>query len=176
MKGNKLTVLVILSLAFNVAVLAVFGFFLLHRDVDEQESTLHEYRFCPGPRKCRHFAGRFGLNSGRADSFVTEMNKFSGEEKKIENRITEKRFELMELLHESQPGEKALMKMVDEISGLQSELEKILVRRLLHVNSLLSEAERAKFHKMLLHRMGMRRGPETFLPPYPETSKEGEKE
>ena len=175
MKGSKLTVLVILSLAFNVAVLAVFGFFLLHRDADEPEADLHAYRLCPGPRVCRHFAGRFGLNSGRADSFVTEMNKFGGEEKKIEDRITEKRFELMQLLHESQPDENALMKIVDEISGLQGELEKILVSRLLRVNSLLSKTERAKFHKMLLPRMRMRRGPEPFLPTHPKSRKKEEK-
>ncbi len=172
MKRSKLTALIIISLAFNVAVLSVFGFFLLHHHDDEPEFDFHKGKTCPGPRGCRHFARRFGLHPEKADSFAVEMNKFSGEEKELED-IREARFELMELLRESEPEEKALMNKVGEISNLQGELEKILVKRLLHVNSLLSKSERGRFHKLLRRRMGMRRRPETFLPPHPEILREG---
>jgi hypothetical protein len=173
MKRSKLTALIIISLAFNVAVLSVFGFFLLHHGDNEPEFGFHPDKSCPGPRECRHFAKKFGLHPERADSFAIEMNKFSGEERELEDRITKARFELMEILRESQPEEKALMNKVGEISNLQGELEKILVKRLLHVNSLLSKSERGRFHKLLQRRMGMRRRSKTFLPPHPETLREG---
>jgi len=176
MKSNKLVVLVIISLAFNVAVLAVFVFFLVHNDADEPEFAYHPPRSCGDPLLCRHFAGKFGLHPERADSFASEMNKFGGEEKELEGRITEARFELMELLHETQPDEKVLMKKVGEIADLQGELEKILVKRLLQVNSLLSNSERTRFHKLLKRRMGIRRGPRNCLPQHPEAPKVGGKE
>ncbi|HMA77233.1 MAG TPA: periplasmic heavy metal sensor [Candidatus Krumholzibacteriaceae bacterium] len=157
MNRNKLTVLVIISLAFNVAVLAVFGYFILRPDNGGGVSVLNRPPACPGPRRCRHFARKFGLHPEKTDSFVVEMSKYTGEERKIEDRIAKARIELIELLQQSQPDEEELMLKVDEISSLQNELEKILVRRLLQVNSLLSKSEKERFNKLLFHRMGLKR-------------------
>ncbi|MDZ7861041.1 MAG: hypothetical protein U5O15_10340 [Candidatus Krumholzibacteriota bacterium] len=167
MNRNKLSILVIISLAFNVAVLAVFGYFILRPDSGDAVSVLNRSPECPGPRTCRHFARRFGLHPEKADSFVVEMSKFTGEERKIEDRIAKARIELIELLQGSQPDEEELMLKVDEISSLQNGLEKILVRRLLRVNSLLSKSEKERFNKLLFHRMGMRRAGRHF-PGHPE--------
>jgi Spy/CpxP family protein refolding chaperone len=149
MLRNKLAVILVISLAFNLAVLIVFAANLL----DSEEES---YRYCD-PHVCRAFARRFGLRPSAADSFAMEMNRYREEEEELREEIMKARIELMDLFHSPEPDSNAIDSRVEKISELQGELEKIVVRRLLRANSVLSDSEKVRFHRILRRRMHMDR-------------------
>jgi len=151
MSKNKLIIFLVVSLAFNMAVLAVFAF---HRLGEESEGSV----YCDH-QQCRMFARNFGLHPSRVDRFATEMSRFREDEIRLRGRIREARMDLMGLFQSSSPDSAKIIKQVDQISELQGELEKIMIRRLLRVNSVLSDSERVKFHRILMHRMRGERHP-----------------
>ncbi len=157
MTSRSLKFVLIISLAFNIAVFAVFSIlFFSQRVTSEESEALDGKRVCD-PSRCVEFARRFGLKPGKAERFASEMSGFGEEERAIRIAIIEARGQLMDLLRETPQNEDEIMKKVDRISSLQGRMERMLVRRLLRVNSVLSESERERLHRHLMHRMG--RGP-----------------
>ena len=159
MKNKRLAIFLIISLAFNMAVLGVFLAHWLREDSGGES-------YCD-PQQCRTFARRFGLNPPTAERFSTEMSRFRKDERKLRAGISESRMELMELLHSPEPDSGMIDRKVEEISELQGELEKIMVRRLLRVNSVLSDSEKVRFHRILRRRMCRDR------PPHPPVLERG---
>lgn len=154
MTNRSLKLFLIVSLVFNIAVLTVFSIlFFSQRVTSEENQTFNGRRICD-PRRCVNFARRFGLEPEKAERFASAMADFSEEERALRMKIIETRGQLMDLLRESPPKEDEIMKKVDRISSLQGRMEKILVGRLLRVNTVLSEPERERLHRHLMHRMG----------------------
>ncbi len=150
MKKNKLLVFLIISLAFNLAVLGVFAFHRFSNDGSERLSGGDDQ--CDS-HVCRQFARNFGLPHASAERFATEMGRHREDEQRLRRKIGDARMELMSLFHEQKPDSVAIEEKVEEISGLQGELEKIMIRRLLRVNSVLSDSERVRFNRILMRRM-----------------------
>jgi len=150
MKKNKLLVFLIISLAFNLAVLGVFAF---HRFSGESSESISEDPAHCDPHLCRRFARDFGLPHASAERFATEMGRYREEEKGLRRRIGNSRMQLMSLFNDKKPDSVAIEEKVEEIAGLQEELEKIMIRRLLRVNSVLSDSERVRFNRILMRRM-----------------------
>jgi Spy/CpxP family protein refolding chaperone len=150
MDRNSLKIALILSLAFNVAVIAAFAYGYVRRSAPEG--------FGPhfgGPRsdmlgrRCSHLARQIGIPAERAERFSHMMADSSGGMRDLRAHLQKSRCELVELIGAREPDEKAIMAKVDEISIIQGQLEKRLIQRTLGISSTLNPEERKRFMRMI---------------------------
>lgn len=159
--SSKWKVLLILSLVFNVAVLSTIAFHWtsmsrrrdLHIRRPDREATIGH--------RCRRLASRLDLPPEKSERFEEIMTASEEETRVIRELLHEARRELIELMWESEPREEAILEKVDEVVGLQGELERILVRRLLEARSILDPEEAMRLHKHMERRMGKLLHPES---------------
>ena len=146
MGRDSLKIALILSLAFNVAVVGAFAYGFARRPVPE--------RFGPSPGgppgdmlggRASHFARQIGMPDERAVRFSHIMADSSGGMRDLRVNLQRSRGELIELIGAPKPDEKAIMRKADEISAIQGQLEKRLIARLLGANSMLEPKERERF-------------------------------
>ena len=152
--------LLILSLVFNVAVLATITYhwtsvsrvkgLRVHRP--DREATIG--------RRCRRLASRIDLPPEKSERFEEIMTASEEETRATRDRLHEARGELIELMWEGEPREEAIFEKIDEVVVLQGELERILVRRLLEARSILDPDEAMRLHKHMERRMGALLHPE----------------
>lgn len=174
MSKNKLTVALVISLSFNVAVLSVFGYLYFSNRANSGDVSETAGNTACDPYRCSRFARSFGLHPEKVERFTAEMSSYGEEESELRYSIMESRHRLMDMLHGKEPDEAEVMKQIDEISGLQGKLEKILAKRLLRVNSVLSVSERERLHTLLRNRMGPgMRGNGCLKPPRPAKRRAG---
>lgn len=154
MSRDGLKIALILSLAFNMAVVGAVVYGYARRPAYEA--------FCPPPGpgaqpdafggRCGRFAREIGVPRERAARFSHMMADTSGEMQEARSRLQEVRGELIKLMGEPKPDEASIMAKVDEISGLQRELEKRLIHRLLDASSTLDPQERERFMHVIRFR------------------------
>lgn len=154
MMSGKWKALLILSLVFNVAVLATVIYHWTattrtegprHRRLERETSIGH---------RCRSLANRLDLPPEKAERFEEIMTASEEETGAVRERLRAARGELLGLMWEDEPREEAIFEKVDEIVALQGELERILVRRLLETRSILDPDEAMRLHKHMERRMG----------------------
>lgn len=158
--SSKWKALLILSLVFNLAVLATIAYHWttmprvkgLHVKRPDREATIG--------RRCRRLASRIDLPPEKSERFEEIMTASEEESRTIRKRLHEARGELIELMWEDAPREEAIFEKVDEVVALQGELERILVRRLLEARSILDPDEAMRLHKHMERRMGALMHPE----------------
>lgn len=151
--SNKLKAVLIISLAFNVAVLGALAFALIsHPRIGEEPRSRRDFRERIDHR-CRRLADRIELPDEKARHLERIM---LGEEEKhelIKDRLHAARKELFEMAWAEEPDEVALMEKVDEIARLQGELEKLFTQRLLKARSILDPEEEKRFREHMRRRM-----------------------
>jgi len=153
MMSGRVKVILVLSLAFNIAVLGTVAFGWIQRAglremIPVEESRNHI------KRRSRHLAKRIGLPDEKARHFERIMHASSEETLELRKRLGDAREELMSLLWQEEPDSNRVMEKVEEIAVLQGEMEKLLVSRLLDTHSILDREERAKFLRFIGRRMG----------------------
>jgi Spy/CpxP family protein refolding chaperone len=145
MSRDSLKIALVLSLAFNLAVIGAFVYGFVRSPAPEC--------FVPPPPgapadsfggRCSHFARQIGLPRDKAARFSRLFTNSSDEMLELRGRLQEARTELVELISVPTPDEKMVMAKVDEISAIQGELEKRLITRLLSVNAILQPEERER--------------------------------
>jgi Spy/CpxP family protein refolding chaperone len=154
MSRDGLKIALIVSLAFNMAVVGALAYGFARRTASD--------RFCPPPGRgvppdsfgggCGRFAREIGVPRERAARFSHMMADTSGGTQETRGRLQRARGELIELMSVSKPDEKSIMAKVDEISALQGELEKRLIQRLLGASSTLDAKERERFMRAIRFR------------------------
>jgi Spy/CpxP family protein refolding chaperone len=152
--SGKWKALLILSLIFNMAVIAtiVLQWSSLSRMKDLH--TRRPDREASIGRRCRRLASRLDLPREKSDRFEEIMTGSEDETQAIRERLHETRRELIELMWEDEPREEAVFAKVDEVVALQGELERILVRRLLEARSILDPDEAMRLHRHMERGMG----------------------
>jgi Spy/CpxP family protein refolding chaperone len=161
--SNKWKALLILSLVFNLAVLATITYHWtrmprsrgLHVRRPDREATIGH--------RCRRLASRLDLPPEKSERFQEIITASEEETRTVRNRLHEARGELLGLMWESEPSEEAIFAKIDEVVALQGELERILVRRLLEARSILDPDEAMRLHRHLERRMGALSHPERLL-------------
>ena len=159
--SGKWKALLILSLVFNIAVLATIA---LQWTSMSRMKNLHirrPDREASIGRRCRRLASRLDLPRGKSDRFEEIMTGSEEEAQAIREQLHETRGELLGLMWESEPREEAVFAKVDEVVALQGKLERILVQRLLEARSILDPDEAMRLHRHMERRMG------AFLHPEP---------
>lgn len=153
--GNRWKVILIVSLVFNLAVAGslVYGW-AYHARVAGGREALDE-RVSSG-RRGMHLGRRMGLSRDKTVRVERIFDASRDETADFRERLQTARGTLVDLLHAERPDEEAIMSMIDEISAIQGELEKLLVKRLLRVHEVLDPEEREQLLHMMQKRM--RRG------------------
>ncbi|MDD3643704.1 MAG: periplasmic heavy metal sensor, partial [Candidatus Krumholzibacteria bacterium] len=104
----------------------------------------------------RHLSRCIGLSAKSAKCFEDAMAASSDEAKKVKAELDRHRERLFHLMQADRPDEERIMREVDSIAGLQGDLEKLLVKRLLDSRSVLDPDEDERL--MYLIRCSMRPG------------------
>lgn len=146
--------LLILSLVFNVAVLATITYHWTSTTETDRRHIRRPDREATIGRRCRRLANRLDLPPGKAERFEEIMTASEEETKAIREQLHAARRELFELMWESEPSEEAILAKVDRVVELQGELERILVRRLLEARTILDPDEAMRLHEHMERGMG----------------------
>ena len=166
MSGDKLKIALLLSLAFNVAVIGAFSYGII-RGIGSGE-------FGPPPMggPGDHFGGpgnrlarEIGMPRERALSFCRLMADSAEGMSDLRGDLRKARGELVALIGAPEPDEKAIMAKVDEISAIQGQLERRLIHRVLGASSTLGPKERERFMRVIRIRCG---GCDNGVPECPE--------
>ena len=154
MSKRTLKAILVVSLAFNLAVIATVAVGYAIREsgtagqaaggkipIDDHGKALS---------KC------IGLSGKQAKCFEDVMGGTSEEARGIKTELESERDDLFHLLQEKEPDDQAIMAKVESISVLQGRLEKLLVQRLLDSRKVLTPEEDEKL--LYLIRCSMRPG------------------
>ena len=153
MNRDSLKIALLLSLAFNVAVIGAFAYGLAR----ERGSDRFAHR--PGDPFGGHtvrFARQIGMPHERAMRFSRIMADSSEGMRDLREDLRKARGELVALIGAAEPDEKAIMAKVDEVSAVQGRLERRLIHRVLGASSTLRPEERERFMRMIRMRCGGR--------------------
>ncbi|HUV36471.1 MAG TPA: periplasmic heavy metal sensor [Patescibacteria group bacterium] len=161
--GNRWKVILIVSLAFNFAVAGslVYGLALRGRFTGESE---YQDERMPAGRRGMHLGRRMGLPQEKMVRVGRIFDDLHDETVDLRERLAVARGALIELLNAERPDQGAIMDKIDEISAIQGELEKLLMKRLLRVHEILDPGEREQLLHLLQKRMhtGFHRRTEEF--------------
>jgi Spy/CpxP family protein refolding chaperone len=152
--SGKWKALLILSLVFNVAVLATITYQWTSTRKIERRHIRRPDRETTIGHRCRKLANRLDLPPGKAERFEEIMTASEDETKAIREQLHTARGELFGLMWESEPREEAILGKVDQVVELQGELERILIRRLLEARTILDPDEAMRLHEHMERRMG----------------------
>jgi Spy/CpxP family protein refolding chaperone len=166
MDRNSLKIALVLSLAFNIAVIGAFAYGFARRSASGGFGPPHgDLPPDAFGRRCSRFARQIGIPAERAARFSRTMADTSGGMRDERANLQRARGELVELMGAAEPDEKAIMAKVDEISVIQGRLEKRLIHRALGARATLSPKERERFMRMIRIRCSP---PDSCVPKCPE--------
>jgi len=139
MKTKTLKMVLLVSLAFNVTIIAAAGFFFL-RD-----------RWCAPERPGRHagLADKLELAPAQEASMKELDSHFRGQVRQMRSGILTQRERLLALMKEDEPDRAAIAAALSEINTLQGRIEAAAVEHMLAERSLLSPEQREKYLKLL---------------------------
>jgi Spy/CpxP family protein refolding chaperone len=166
MSRDSLKIALVLSLAFNMAVIGAFAFGLARGSGPG--------RFGPPPGggpedpfggRCNRLAKQIGMPRERALRFSRIMADSAEGMRDLRGSLKKARGELAALIGASEPDEMAIMAKVDEISAIQGQLERRLIHRVLGVSSTLQPQERERFMRVIRIQCG---GCDSGVPECPE--------
>ena len=139
MSKRSLKAILVVSLAFNLAVVATVAVGYAIRETGSTGQTAEGN--IPIDDHGRQLSDCLGLSGEQARCFEQVMAEKSDKAAKIKVELEKERSNLFHLLLEEEPDEQAIMARVDSIAGLQGDLEKVLVKRLIDSRLVLSPEE-----------------------------------
>lgn len=158
MKKRTTTIIVILSLAFNVAFIGSLGYRLWQKN---RETDFRSQRFERWNGENVERERRNQESPERPIFRPEEMEKIQEIRQMFEPRINEIQDELMEkrrafgtLLMEEHHDSLQIYQLIDDIGKLQIEMEKEVTRQILMARTVLDSAGQRQFFWMLGRRMG----------------------
>ena len=148
MSKRTLKAILVVSLAFNLAVIATVAVGLAVRDsgtsgqsISDRETLIDDHG--------KQLSQCIGLSGEQAKCFEDVMAETSEEASKIKTELEKERKALFHLLQAKEPDEQAIMARVESISVLQGQLEKLLVKRLIDSRAVLEPEEDARLLYMI---------------------------
>lgn len=143
MKKKLLLVLLAVSLAFNLAVLITFG-----------HHSMMRRSFEKGPEGASvFFKDKFKKTLGLSDQQAELMEKERSEMKKamqpLRDGLQKKREELFALIDEENVDNAKVDKLIGEISSLQADIEREVVKHSIGIRKNMTPEQRVKFNEFL---------------------------
>ncbi len=139
MSKRALKAILIVSLAFNLAVVATVAVGYAIRESEQPDKTAGGK--IPIDEHGKQLSKCIGLSGKQAKCFEEVMAGTSAEAGAIKTELEKERDGLFHLLLAKEPDEQTIMEKVDSISVLQGGLEKLLVKRLLDSREVLNPEE-----------------------------------
>jgi Spy/CpxP family protein refolding chaperone len=174
MNSNKLKVALIISLVFNLAVVAALVVGWHRRPHRDYRGRIHrEVREEAWVRRARRLAHHLQLSDEKAERLDSIGGVHSEEVSEIRTQLRQARKELFSLFEQEEASDEDILQKVNEISELQSELEVQLVKKLIAIRSILSPEERERFLQLMKrHEHSRKHGPpRRFKPRYPNSGR-----
>ncbi|MBN2029212.1 periplasmic heavy metal sensor [bacterium] len=161
MKKRTTTIILILSLAFNVAFLGSLGYRLWQKN-READSRLTRFdrrneESVERERPTEEFPERPNFRPEEMAQIEEIRQMFEPRIREIQDELMEKRRALIMLMEEHEeidPDTFTIYEHIDEIGDLQAELEKEVTRQILMARTVLDSAGQRQFFWMLGRRMG----------------------
>ncbi len=151
--NSKLKAILVISLAFNLAVLSALAFAWVRHSRFDEPLLHHPGELDRIDHRCRRLANRISLPEEKAEHLERIMVGEMDEHRDVQDRLQEARGELFEMIWAAEPDEEAVMGKVEEVALLQGELEKLFINRLLKARSILDPEEEKRFHEHMRRRM-----------------------
>jgi len=155
MSKRTLKAILVVSLAFNLGVVATVAVGYAIREADSAGQTTDGVKI-PIDDHGKHLSKCIGLSGKKAKCFEDVMTGTSEEAGLIKAELEKDRDDLFHMLQEKEPDEKAITAKVESIAAHQCALEKLLVQRLLDSRKVLEPEEDEKL--LYLIRCSMRPG------------------
>ena len=160
MKRTLLIAAIIFLAIVNVAALGTIAF---HRFFHDGGPPPHRQpELSPGSGRSFHFLRQeLSLTDEQIDQMQSERALFEQEMGQVRTELHNKRKALMGALKASEPDKTRIYQLVDEIGGLQLELEKQGIEHILRHRQILTPEQHEKFLDMFEHHFdkhGFRRG------------------
>ncbi|MDD5169711.1 MAG: periplasmic heavy metal sensor [Syntrophales bacterium] len=147
MKRKWLMIILVLSLAVNMAVIATVGYHYF------RNTCMTPATPCPLNQESRHLYESLGLSEAQAAKMIPLSHSFHGQLASWESRIEAKRDHLLGLLGHDNIDRKAIEETRREIATLQDELQRGVVAHVIEVKGNLNPEQQKQFFEML--RSGM---------------------
>lgn len=155
MNGSKLKVALIISLVFNLAVVAALVVGWYRKPYREYRGRIHREANGETWRgRTRRLAHHLQLSDDKAERLDSIGGVHSEEVTEIRTLLKQVREELFVLMEQEEASEEEILQKVNEISELQGELEVQLVKKLLAIRSILSPEERERFLQLMKRHKG----------------------
>jgi len=148
MSKRTLKAILVISLAFNLAVVATVAVGYAIREADSAGQAADDVKI-PIDDHGKRLSKCIGLSGKKAKCFEDVMTGTSEEAGLIKAELEKERDDLFHLLQEKEPDEQAIMAKVEKISVHQGRLEKLLVKRLLDSREVLEPEEDEKLLYMI---------------------------
>jgi Spy/CpxP family protein refolding chaperone len=147
MDKKVLVIILIISVAINLATVFTFGYFWWTRHALERELG-------PGPRMIHEWQhSRIGRELGLSGDQIEEIRKANEEMRSAMRPLREelfmKRQELMSVLREEEPDRAVAEVLLNEIAELQGHHEKQIFERLLTMKNILTPQQQEKLGSLL---------------------------
>jgi Spy/CpxP family protein refolding chaperone len=147
MKTKRMKIIMILSLAVNLAVMGTVGYHYY------RNACLTSSAPCPLNREGHHLYDSLGLSDEQAAEMRPLSSSFHAQLSSWESRIETKRDLLLGLLGRDDINQGRIGESRREIAALQDELQQGVVSHILQVKDILNPEQRKQFFEML--RSGM---------------------
>ncbi|MBN1883508.1 MAG: periplasmic heavy metal sensor [Deltaproteobacteria bacterium] len=155
MSRNTLIILLILSVALNLGLIGTMAL----RHVVTPETTIS-----PDSFGFHTWLGDGMLDDAQRETIDEIISKNQEEMNDIKNELSQKRFELTELMRQDEPDPDAVELKIAEIADLQRELEQMIAEQMMEVHAVLTPEQAEIFTTHMEERLcpgggyGMGRG------------------
>ena len=154
--NGKMKALLIVSLAFNFAVLAAFTVGWINRSRARDSMPIHHRPLDQIHHRCRRLADRISLPEEKTEQLDRIMRGEDEEHRLVEQRLHEARRELFEMVWAEEPDRARLTEKAGEIAVLQGDMERLFIERLLEARSILDPEEEKRLYDHMKARMDRR--------------------
>lgn len=142
MKTKILAATLLLSLGFNLAVIATFG----HHRIEKKEFGQHRKG---GAWHIKNLRKQLNLTDEQAAFMARNREELKKEIEPVRAELEKKRGELFALIDAGKADDAALDKRIGDIALLQARIEKIVVRNSLVVRGQLTPDQQARFKECM---------------------------
>ena len=139
--------ILILSLAFNAAVLGVCGYHY-YRYIWAAPST-----YCPLSPGDGHFYQRLGLSDSQLERMAPLAHAFHARLDKLSRETEKKRELLVDLLSREEAGSGKIERLRKDMAGVQDQIQREVITHLLDVREILDPEQKEHFFELLRRSM-----------------------
>jgi len=143
MKNRWITMILVLSLAMNTAVLAVAGYKYYDRNRRPSAATLHS------PERDYHFYEKLELTPAQLAEMTPLANNFHKSLKSLHFDMESKKSAMLNLLISENVSPAKIEEMRKEMATIQDSVQKIVIAHVLDVKEVLNSSQRKRFFELL---------------------------